>query len=193
MTTRVGIAFLFIAIILYGGGCSQEPGSSDLTQSQTNAPILIEPTASVGKVRAGMTVAQLKEELGLPQRTTPNSLQYPRLGFAVMPDADGIIQVVMCGDVTGIGGPYAKAFNGRTKEGIGMFSTREQIVTAYGQPDTSERFMGGVESMKYPALGITFTLERGKVYHMIIRLGGNPPPQPVPDNAVTIDLKPPSK
>jgi len=193
MTTRVGIAFLFLAIILHGGGCSQEPGSSELAHSQTDAPILIEPTASVGKVRAGMTVAQLKAELGPPQRTTPNSLQYPRLGFAVMPDADGIIQVVMCGDVTGIGGPYAKAFSGRTKEGIGMFSTREQIVAAYGQPDTSERFMGGVESMKYPALGITFTLERGKVYHMIIRLGGNPQPLPPPDNAVTIDLKSPSK
>ena len=140
-----------------------------------------------------MTVAQLKEELGPPQRTTPTSMQYPRLGFAAMPDADGIIQVVMCGDVTGIGGPYAKAFSGRTKEGIGMFSTREQIVAAYGQPDTSERFMGGVESMKFPALGITFTLERGKVYHMIIRLGGNPQPEPPPDNAVTIDLNPPSK
>ena len=75
-----------------------------------------------------------------------------------------------------------------------MSSTREQIVAAYGQPDTSERFIGGVESMKFPALGITFTLERGKVYHMIVRLGENPQPQsPPPDNAVTIDLKPPSK
>ena len=52
-----------------------------------------------------MTVAQLKEALGPPQRTTPNSLQYPRLGFAAIPDSDGKVQVVMCGDVTGPGGP----------------------------------------------------------------------------------------
>jgi len=193
MTTRLGNACLFLCLILHGGGCSQESGSSGLTQSQTNAPLLIVPNASVGAVRVGMTVAQLKAELGPPQRTTPNSVQYPRLGFAAMPDADGIIQVVMCGDVTGLGGPYAKAFSGRTKEGIGMFSTREQVVTAYGPPDSSERFMGSVESMKYSALGITFTLERGKVYHMIVRLGENPQPQSPPDNAVTIDLNPPSK
>ena len=193
MTTRVGTACLFLCIIFQIGGCSKEPGSSGLTQSQTNAPLLIEPNASVGAVRAGMTIAQLKAELGPPQRTTPNSLQYPRLGFAVIPDADGKIQVVMCGDVTGPGGPYAKAFSGRTKEGIGMFSTHEQVVTAYGPPDSSERFIGGVESMKYSALGITFTLERGKVYHMIVHLGENPQPQSPPDNAVTIDLKPPTK
>jgi hypothetical protein len=193
MTTRVGAACLFLGIILDGGGCSQEPGASGFTQSQSNSPVLIEPNVSVGKVHAGMTVAQLKAELGPPQRTTPKSLQYPRLGFAVMPDADGIIQVVMCGDVTGIGGPYAKAFGGRTKDGIGMFSTRDQVLTAYGPPDTSERFMGSVESMKYSALGITFTLERGKVYHMIVRLGENSQPQSPPDNAVTIDLKPTSK
>jgi hypothetical protein len=193
MTTRAGSACLFLGVILCAGGCSQEPDSSTVALSQTNAPSLIEPHASVGKVRAGMTVAQLKAELGPPQRTTANSLQYPRLGFAVMPDADGIIQVVMCGDVTGIGGPYAKAFSGRTKEGIGMFSTREQLVDAYGPPDTSERFMGGVESMRYSALGINFTLERGKVYHMVVRLVENPQPQSPPDNAVTIDLKPPPK
>lgn len=193
MATRVGSSCLLFAVILCAGGCSQESDSSALSQSQTNAPSLIEPHASVGKVRAGMTVAQVKKELGPPQRTTPNSLQYPSLGFAVMPDADGVIQVVMCGDVTGIGGPYAKAFNGRTKEGIGMFSTREQLVAAYGPPDTSERSMGGVESMRYSALGINFTLERGKIYHMVVRLVENPQPQSPPDNAVTIDLKPPPK
>jgi hypothetical protein len=193
MTTRLGTSCLFLCLILSGAGCSEEPGSTGLSHSQTNAPPLIEPNASVGAVHAGMTVAQLKAELGPPERTTPNSAQYPRLGFAVMPDADGVIQVVMCGDVTGLGGPYAKAFKGRTKEGIGMFSTREQVVTAYGAPDSNERFMGTVESMKYSALGITFTLEHGKVYHMIVRLGENPQPQSPPDNAVIIDLKPLTK
>jgi hypothetical protein len=193
MTSRAGIAFLLFCIAGYGPGCSEESELSKSTEQQTNAPVLIEPSVSVGKVHAGMTVAELKQILGPPQRTTPNSIQYPKLGFAVMPDAEGIIQVVMCGDVTGLGGPYTKAFAGRTKEGIGMLSTREQVVSAFGEPDTSERFMGGLESMKYSALGITLTLERGKVFHMIVRLGRQAQTPPPPDNAVTIELNPRKK
>ena len=78
----------------------------------------------------------------------------------------------MCGDVTGINGPFVKAFKGRTKEGIGMRSTREDVLRAYGEPTESEKFRGGLESMKYQPLGITFTLEGGKVHHMIVRLDG---------------------
>jgi len=81
-----------------------------------------------------------------------------------------VVQVVMCGDVTGINGPLVKAFTGRTKEGIGMNSSREEVIKAYGEPTSSEKFIGGIESLQYAPLGITFTLERGRVHHMIVRL-----------------------
>jgi hypothetical protein len=35
----------------------------------------------------------------------------------------------------------------------------------------------GLESLAYPALGMTFTLEDGKVHHMIVRLGGGQEPE----------------
>lgn len=193
MTNRVAIVCLLLGLVWFGQGCSEEPNSLGLNDSGTNAPFLIVPTVSVGKVRAGMTVAELKAALGPPEKATATALKYPKLGFAVMPDPDGIVQVVMCGDVTGPGGPYSRAFAGRTKEGIGMLSAREQVVAAFGPPDTSQRFMGGLESMKYSDLGITFTLERGKVYHMIIRLGSQAQPEPPPTNAVTIELNPRNK
>ena len=44
-----------------------------------------------------------------------------------------------------------------------MRSTRDDLVKAYGEPAESEIFRGGLESMKYPNLGMTFTLEAGKV------------------------------
>jgi hypothetical protein len=152
----------------------------------TKAPIVIEPNLSVGKVRAGMTVQQVVGELGEPQRRTATALEYPRLGLAVMPAPDGIVQVVMCGDVTGLRGPFVRAFTGRTKEGIGMNSTYADIVKAYGEPTQSERMMGGIESLKYQSLGITFTLERDHVHHMIVRLHG---PQE-PDRTVTLEPAP---
>jgi hypothetical protein len=76
-----------------------------------------------------------------------------------------------------------KAFTGRTKEGIGLQSTREDLIKAYGEPSSSERLRGGTESIGYNSLGITFTLEGGKVYHMIVRLRGEQEP-------VTVTIEP---
>ena len=171
------------AIILAAGllvsGCTDNSGPA----AAANTPMLIEPRVGVGKVRSGMTVQQVVAELGEPQRRTANALEYTRLGFAVMPASNGPVRFVMCGDVIGIRGPLVKAFSGRTKEGIGMNSTREEVVKAYGEPAESERFRGGLESMQYPSLGITFTLEGGKVHHMIVRLG----PSQEPDRTISIE------
>lgn len=129
----------------------------------------IEPKVRVGTIKTGMTAEQVVAQFGAPQRTTANALEYTRLGFAVMPVA-GAVQVVMCGDVTGANGPLVKAFTGRTKEGIGLTSTRQEVIRAYGEPTSDEKFPGGRESLRYDSLGITFSLEAGKVHHMIIRL-----------------------
>jgi len=166
--------------------CSEE--SAGPASANANPPILIEPGVAVGKVRAGMRSEAVIAQLGEPQRRTANALEYTSLGFAVMPGPDGIIQVVMCGDVTGLNGPLVKAFNGRTKEGIGLNSTREDLVKAYGQPSSGEKLRGGMESLRYDSLGITFTLEGGKVFHMIVRLGAQEP-----DRTVTIEVAPAQK
>jgi len=160
--------------------CSEDSGRSN---SQNTPPILIEPNLAVGDVRAGMRSEDVVRQLGEPQRRTSNALEYTGRGFAVMPGPDGTVQVIMCGDVTGIKGPLIKAFNGHTKEGIGLNSTREDLLKAYGEPNSSEKLRGGTESLRYDALGITFTLETGKVYHMIVRLRGNQEP----DRSVTLE------
>jgi hypothetical protein len=157
------------------------------SEQAANPPMLIEPNLGVGKVRVGMQTRDVIAQLGEPQRRTANALEYTKLGFAVMPDPQGTIRVVMCGDVTGINGPLVKAFSGRTQEEIGLNSTREELVKAYGQPTASERLVGGTESLRYDPLGITFTLEGGKVYHMIVRLGGSS----APDRSVSLEPAPP--
>jgi hypothetical protein len=160
--------------------CSDDSHRANL---EPNPPMTIEPNMGVGSVKAGMRSQDVVAQLGEPQRRTANALEYTRLGFAVMPGPDGIVQVVMCGDVTGINGPLVKAFSGRTKEGIGMDSTREELLKAYGEPNSREKLPGGTESIRYDSLGITFTLEAGRVYHMIVRLRGSHEP----DRSVTLE------
>jgi hypothetical protein len=182
---RLGwVSLLALTVVSVPGliGCSDK---SEITAaSATNATVLIEPNQSVGKIHANMHIDDLLKELGQPQRRTANALEYPQFGLAVMPDSEGTVSVVMCGDVTGVNGPFAKAFKGRTKEGMGMFSTREDIIKAYGEPTKAEKFPGGIEALSYAPLGIRFTLEGGKVHHMIVRLQGAAPP---PDRTVTLE------
>ena len=177
-TGAIVVSVLVIALI-----CSSCSKRSDSTSTESLSAILIEPNVAVGKVRAGMRTEDVIKQLGEPQRRTANAIEYTSLGFAVMPGPDGVVQVVMCGDVTGLSGPLVKAFTGRTKEGIGLGSTREDLLKAYGDPTSAEKLRGNAESVRYDPLGITFNLEGGKVYHMIVRLGGNQRP-----GSVTIDL-----
>ena len=159
-----------LAVLILLTSCSDNSNQA-ASAPQAGEPSVVDPNVRVGKVAAGMTVKQLVAQLGEPQRRTANALEYTRLGLAVLPDSNGVVSIVMCGDVTGIHGPFVRAFTGRTKDGIGMLSTRAELLKAYGEPSESERFRGGLESMKYQPLGITFTLEGGKVHHMIVRLG----------------------
>lgn len=172
-----------ILVALCALGCSERSESS---VSQSNPPLLIDPKISVGPIRSGMRVADVVAQLGEPQRRTANALEYTRLGFAVMPNPEGVVQVVMCGDVTGLGGPLVRAFTGRTKEGIGLGSTRADLVKAFGEPSSSEKLAGSTESIRYNSLGMTFTLEGGKVYHIIVRL---PPPEQ-PERTITLEPLP---
>ena len=102
------------AIALLAAGCSDRSA----TDSTPAAPMIIEPHVSVGKIHAGMTLDQVHAEFGDPQTKTSNAWEYSRLGFAVMHGPDNVVQVVMCGDVTGLGGPLVSRFNGHTPEEI---------------------------------------------------------------------------
>jgi hypothetical protein len=149
--------------------------------------MLIEPNVAVGKIHAGMTMTQVVSVLGEPPRRPGKSLEYPQLGLAVKPGPDGLVQYVMCGDVTGIKGPFVKAFTGRTKEGIGMHSSRADVLKTYGEPTADEKMAIGFESLRYDPVGITFTLDGDQVHHMVVRLEG----VPETNQNIRIELSPP--
>ena len=170
-----------LGVAIFCISCSRTSGPA---LGENGPPMVIEPNIAVGGIRAGMRTNDVIKLLGKPERSTANAIEYTRLGFAVMPSPDGIVQVVMCGDVTGLNGPLVKAFTGRTKDGIGLGSRREELLKVYGEPTTAEKLTGNTESLRYDNLGMTFTLQSGKIYHIIIRLRGEQQVAP----AITVDL-----
>lgn len=183
MNITKALAAAVLAALLFPG-CSHQSDSP----SASAQPTVIEPHNSVGKIHAGMTMNQVVAALGEPPRNTGKALEYPNLGLAVLPGPDGLATVVMCGDVTGINGPFVKAFTGRTPEGIGMLSTRDDILKAYGVPSEDQKNAFGLESIRYDSLGLSFTLERGKVHHIIVILAA----EPGTNQSMRIELAPPA-
>ena len=166
--TILEVAAIAATIVIVATNCSDsaKPGSSGRVSSDT--PISIEPGVCVGKVRPGMTVDEVIAELGKPDSQTGGGLEYLRHGFAVSPGRDGTVRAVLCGDSSGINGPLVKAFTGRTKEGIGMGSSRVQVVSVYGEPPEKEKTLAGREVVKCGSLGLTFSLENDKTHHIIV-------------------------
>ncbi len=179
-----------LLLLLGLSGCSRKTDDAVTAQPGTTESMLIVPHLSVGKIRAGMTVQELVSAIGEPRNKTANAYDYPQLGLAVMPK-NGTVLAVMGGDVTGINGAYVKVFNGRTKEGIGLRSTREEILKAYGPPTEIKGKLGAMESLIYENIGITFNLEGGKVHHMVILLDGQGQEAPAStekDNSIKLNL-----
>jgi hypothetical protein len=136
--------------------------------SPANSVLLIIPQKSVGPVRADMTIPQVIAALGQPDKRTGNFLHYVRSGFSVISNpGDESLRAIFCGDSLGRSGPMTRAFKGRTREGIGMGSTRAEVIAAYGTPSDA-RAAAINESLRYEALGLTFTLAEGKVVCLVV-------------------------
>jgi hypothetical protein len=174
--TILEVVAIAATIVLVTTSCSDsaKPGSGakvkpDLgAQVSSNTPISIEPGVSMGKVRDGMSVEEVIAQLGKPDGEHGRFLEYRRLGFAVGYDRDRVVKTIMCGGSSGVEDPLTLAFTGRTKDGLGMGSSRDEVVKSLGKPSEVQKGPAAQETLKYSPLGLTFTLMDGKVFHMIV-------------------------
>ena len=128
----------------------------------------IVPEVGVGPIKFGMTMDDVKNALGVPDPAPGKPLQYSSQGLAVLPNnADGTVGAIMMGD-TG-GGQLVEKFKGATKEGIKMKSTRQEIVTAYGQPESAKDTADGLEELRYDSGRTQYKLKAGRVVHITLR------------------------
>jgi RNA polymerase sigma factor (sigma-70 family) len=160
-----------VGILLAGGAAtlalSDDRSKTDGPAVQQEPPVLIVPGESVGPVRKGMTTNEVEAMLGQPDKWQGKIMVYDKqYGMSVSEGKNGVA-VIFCGDSM-LGYPGVKTFKGHTKEGIGMESTREEVIKAFGQPTTAKPWGPGQEQLEYKALGLTFILESGKVFNILV-------------------------
>ncbi|MBN2313417.1 MAG: hypothetical protein JXM79_05770 [Sedimentisphaerales bacterium] len=136
--------------------------------------LVIEPLVGIGSVRFGMTKDQIVEHFGQPDQifegpvTKLNYVPSQGLNFAVDPELG--LQEIGCWS-EGMLPSRVTTFSGKTKEGIGIGASEEEIVAAYGQPDrTSTDSRGIIQNLHYDKIGAKFSLKEGKLMSMVFEV-----------------------
>ncbi len=140
-------------------------------------PVLIEPNAGVDKVQKGMNKDQVEAAIGRPEKINDRWWVYQHRGMIVAFDDNGVMFNIKC----------TSPFAGVTKEGIGIGSTRAELLAAYGNPSQEKHFQGAdnrtvvyggagyggggtFDDWWFASLGINFDLQNDKVTSFIVHL-----------------------
>jgi RNA polymerase sigma factor (sigma-70 family) len=156
------IAFTTISAIVVQQTEAYSANTTNLLATADDS-LLIVPHVSVGKVKIGMTEDEVIAAIGQPERKQGEVLIYDKqFGLSVICSRKKIVGDVFCG-----GGPD---FKGHTKEGIGINSSRNELIKAFGQPTSVKPWDPGQEQLEYKELGLTFILQKEKVFHITVNL-----------------------
>lgn len=156
-------------------GCGD---SSSTVDASSKDDLFIIPKERVGLIRTGMTLDAIERALGPSQDPSFGNgtyrRSYPEIGLSLSLVSDGsnVVKNVECGSLE-TGDPLIDSCKHSTTEGIGMGSTREQIISVYGQPSSIKTdWMGGSpdEGLFYESIGIRFILTDGQVHSMMVFL-----------------------
>jgi hypothetical protein len=138
--------------------------------------LVVEPLVGIDKLRFGMTMEQMKEILGEPVRSRGIVHEYRDLGFAVLTIKDNTVTMIACGDRRSAASALIKNCTVRTKKGIGMGSSKEDVIKAYGQPSSTQELSGpgegGAVVLRYDQLNSEFQLRNDTVTYMMFRAKG---------------------
>ena len=103
-----------------------------------------------------------KQTIG-PDRNGRLALGYPG-GFSVVCDSNSVVVSVQAG----------QNFKGKTREGIGIGSSKADVVRAFGVPDKTEPNTDTSASICYHERGLRLKIStNGNVEHITVRPQGN--------------------
>ncbi len=154
----------------------QEFGQQELKEPLSQdeaAKLVIKPGVGVGKVTFGMSRDELVAIMGEPEIDQFGTyLSYPSSGVQFCltgrrPDRIGLI-ILNPADAANL---KRHDFPGKTVEGIGIGSTREEVIAAFGEPDKeSDRVPANVaaQQLYYKDHAIVFGLPGGKVLQVFM-------------------------
>jgi hypothetical protein len=132
---------------------------------------VVEPLVGIDKVRFGMTVEEMKQILGEPKQSRGPLHEYRDAGFAIFAIGDAV-RVIACGNRVRADSPLVENCKCRTDKGIGMDSSREDIIEAYGEPSSTETFSNGAIMLSYEPLKSEFLLMQDNVIYMSFAVEG---------------------
>ena len=133
--------------------------------------LIIEPLVGIGPVQFGMSKEEVIKHFGQPDRVSADGtkLQYvSSRGLSFTVDSELGLQEIGCWS-EGMLPSRITTFAGKTKEGIGIGASEEEIVAAYGQPDrTSTGSKGVIKNLHYDKLSAKFSLKEDKLMSMTL-------------------------
>ena len=123
------LSLLMVPLVVLTG-CGKKTTEEELPDEFT-----IEPLVGIGPVKFGMSKDEVIEHFGQPDRIAEGkvtSLSYvPSRGLSFVVDNELGMNEIGCWS-DGMLPSRITTFSGRTKEGIGIGATQEEIVAAYG-------------------------------------------------------------
>lgn len=136
-------------------GASSQLAAATGSRSIMDPSWVVVPGKAVGPIRIGMSQEQVRAAVGEAEQTSLGGWEYPAGGYAVLFDKDRhIVDAIVAGDAGSPHGPLVKAFVARTPEGIGMGSTRTEVLKALGEPTADKKPLGGGEVLSYQGLDL---------------------------------------
>ena len=140
--------------------------------ARQNKPLRITPRVGIGPIRFGMLAAGVKKAVGEPFRVSGKAYEYQRLGLAVMLDREDRVAAILAGAWCESSDVLLDVFKGATREGVKLRSTRQEVVAAYGNPDSTQTVGEKgqeFEVLKYAAFRTQFAFRGGKLVHITLK------------------------
>ncbi|MHC4645470.1 MAG: hypothetical protein ACYTBJ_08205 [Planctomycetota bacterium] len=131
----------------------------------------IVPGVGMGALTFGMSKEQIIAVLGEPDKMEGGgiALFYQSKGLTMLLDRrKGLHEINCWSSEHPMSLPDVATYKGKTEKGIGMGATREQIVAAYGAPNSAVTKLN-METLSYASLKASFGLFQNKVVNIKLR------------------------
>jgi hypothetical protein len=197
MVTRDGLRIMMLIGLTFAlvvGGCKKEPEPVEPPEEvdilipdegevveevpeETPETVVeaeqIVPLVGVGTIKFGMSVDEVTDVLGEPEREEGGGIAMfylGSMGLNITTEPTKGVREIHCWSADyPIPAPEAiGTFAGRTEKGIAMGASREQIIAAYGQPDSDET-KGPVQVLMYNQLKMQFDLAGDNLVHIALK------------------------
>ena len=160
----LGLGMLCLVVLISCTKKADEEASVD--------ELIIEPLVGIGPVKFGMSKEEVIKHFGSPDKVLVDGTMFNYVssrGLSFKVDSELGMQEISCWS-EGMLPSHITTFAGRTKEGIEIGVSEEEIVSAYGQPDrTSTSSNGIIQNLHYDKLSSQFSLKEGKLITMTLK------------------------